>query len=67
MDDFFRDFHAERIGMRSGEIKGLKEWPADQRPPVAVPFFAFRIMIGCACLMLGLVALGGRLRCRAAV
>ena len=49
----------------NGEIKGLKEWPADQRPPVAVPFFAFRIMVGCAGLMLGLVALGGWLRWRA--
>jgi len=48
----------------NGEIKGLKEWPADQRPPVAVPFFAFRIMVGCAGLMLGLVALGGWLRWR---
>src|SRR6185312_4115594 len=24
----------------SGEIKGLKEWPEDQRPPVGPPFFA---------------------------
>jgi cytochrome d ubiquinol oxidase subunit I len=48
----------------NGEIKGLKEWSADQRPPVAVPFFAFRIMIGVAGLMLALVALGGWLRWR---
>ena len=47
-----------------GEIKGLKDFAADQRPPVAVPFFAFRIMVGCAGLMLGLVALGGWLRWR---
>jgi cytochrome d ubiquinol oxidase subunit I len=47
-----------------GEVKGLKDFPADQRPPVAVPFFAFRIMVGCAGLMLGLVALGGWLRWR---
>ena len=38
-----------------GEVKGLKDFPADQRPPVAIPFFAFRIMVGCAILMLGLV------------
>ena len=25
-----------------GAVKGLKEWPADERPPVALPFFAFR-------------------------
>ena len=29
-----------------GEVKGLKDFPADQRPPVAIPFFAFRIMVG---------------------
>ena len=41
-----------------GEIKGLKEWPADQRPPVWVVFFAFRIMVGIGFAMLGIVALG---------
>ena len=45
-----------------GEVKGLKDFPADQRPPVAIPFFAFRMMVGCAALMLGIVALGGWLR-----
>jgi cytochrome bd ubiquinol oxidase subunit I len=47
-----------------GEVKGLKDFPADQRPPVTIPFFAFRIMVGCAVLMLGLVLLGGWLRWR---
>ncbi|MGX5803418.1 cytochrome ubiquinol oxidase subunit I [Bradyrhizobium sp. Arg314] len=47
-----------------GEVKGLKDFPADQRPPVAIPFFAFRAMVGCAMLMLGLVVLGGWLRFR---
>jgi cytochrome d ubiquinol oxidase subunit I len=47
-----------------GEVKGLKDFPADQRPPVAVPFFAFRIMVGCGFAMLGLVLLGGWLRWR---
>jgi cytochrome d ubiquinol oxidase subunit I len=41
-----------------GEIKGLKNWPADQRPPVAFPFFGFRIMVGVAMLMLGTVVVG---------
>jgi cytochrome bd ubiquinol oxidase subunit I len=45
-----------------GEIKGLKGFPADQRPPVAVPFFAFRIMVGCGVLMLAVVLLGSWLR-----
>jgi len=47
-----------------GEVKGLKDFPVDQRPPVAIPFFAFRIMVGCAMLMLGIVLLGGWLRWR---
>src|SRR5215831_15001567 len=47
-----------------GEEKGLKDFPADQRPPVAIPFFAFRAMVGCAGLMLALVLLGGWLRWR---
>jgi cytochrome d ubiquinol oxidase subunit I len=38
-----------------GTVKGLKDWPADERPPVAVTFFAFRIMLGLGGLMLLLV------------
>jgi cytochrome d ubiquinol oxidase subunit I len=45
-----------------GEVKGLKDWPVDQRPPVAIPFFAFRIMVGIGLVMLGLVAISGWLR-----
>ena len=42
-----------------GEIKGLKEWPKDERPPVALVFWAFKIMVGLGSLMAltGLVAL----------
>jgi cytochrome bd ubiquinol oxidase subunit I len=47
-----------------GEVKGLKDFPVDQRPPIAIPFFAFRIMVGCAVVMFGLVVLGGWLRWR---
>ena len=47
-----------------GEVKGLKDFPTDDRPPVAIPFFAFRVMVGCGILMLGLVLLGGWLRWR---
>ena len=35
-----------------GEIRGLKEVPADQRPPVAPVFYAFRVMVGIGVLML---------------
>jgi len=48
----------------NGTIKGLKEWPADQRPPVALPFFAFRIMVGIGGLMLVVVIAGEALRLR---
>jgi cytochrome d ubiquinol oxidase subunit I len=47
-----------------GVIKGLKEWPVDQRPPVGPPFFAFRVMVGIAFIMLFMVALGWILRLR---
>ncbi len=39
-------------------IKGLNEWPADQRPPVAFPFFGFRVMVGIAFVMLAVVVAG---------
>ena len=41
-----------------GAVKGLKDFPADQRPPVAVVYFAFRIMVGIAMLMLLTVCVG---------
>jgi cytochrome d ubiquinol oxidase subunit I len=48
----------------NGTVRGLKDWPASDRPPVAIPFFAFRIMVGLGLLMLALVAVGGYLRAR---
>ncbi len=48
----------------NGEVKGLKDFPSDQRPPVIIPFFAFRVMVGCAMIMFGLVFFGGWLRWR---
>ena len=46
----------------NGVVPGLKDYPAQDRPPVIVPFFAFRIMVGLGVLMLALVALGWALR-----
>ena len=46
----------------NGEIKGLKDFPRDQRPPVAIPFFSFRIMVGIGVLMLAIVATSWWLR-----
>jgi cytochrome bd ubiquinol oxidase subunit I len=41
-----------------GAVKGLKDFPPDQRPPVAIVYFAFRIMVGVALLMLATVVTG---------
>lgn len=35
-----------------GEIKGLKEWAKEDRPPVAIVFWSFRIMVGIGMLMM---------------
>ncbi len=50
----------------TGEIKGLKEFPKDQRPPAAIVFWSFRIMvaIGFAIVGLGMWALYLRWRGR---
>jgi cytochrome d ubiquinol oxidase subunit I len=48
----------------NGTIRGLKDWPVDQRPPVGPPFFAFRIMVGIGLLMLAIVAIGNLMRRR---
>jgi cytochrome d ubiquinol oxidase subunit I len=47
-----------------GMVRGLKDWPPDQRPPVALPFFAFRVMVGIGLVMLALICLGWWLRLR---
>jgi cytochrome bd ubiquinol oxidase subunit I len=38
-----------------GVVKGLKDWPREDRPPVAIPFFAFRAMVGIGLVMLAVV------------
>jgi cytochrome bd ubiquinol oxidase subunit I len=35
-----------------GEVKGLKAWPREERPPVAAVFWSFRIMVGIGTLMI---------------
>ena len=35
----------------NGEVKGLKHWAKDERPPVAWVFWSFRIMVGLGILM----------------
>jgi cytochrome d ubiquinol oxidase subunit I len=54
------------MSLTSREV-GLTDFPRDQRPPVVIPFWTFRLMVGCALIMLGLawigswLARGGRL------
>jgi cytochrome d ubiquinol oxidase subunit I len=45
-----------------GEVKGLKEWPRDQRPPAELIFWTFRIMvaIGFAMAAVGVWAAAAR-------
>jgi cytochrome d ubiquinol oxidase subunit I len=38
-----------------GEVKGLKEWPRDQRPPAELIFWTFRIMVAVG---FGMMAVG---------
>jgi len=37
---------------------GLTDFPKSDRPPVAIPFFTFRIMVGCGLLMMAIAWLG---------
>jgi len=48
----------------NASLKGLKDFPPDQRPNALVPFFTFRIMVGLGVLMLltGLWSLWARYR-----
>jgi cytochrome d ubiquinol oxidase subunit I len=39
-------------------VKGLKEWPKEDRPPVAWVFWSFRVMVGIGLLMI-LTGAGG--------
>jgi cytochrome d ubiquinol oxidase subunit I len=45
------------MSLHSREV-GLSDFPRADRPPVIVPFFAFRIMVGCGLIMLLLAWLG---------
>jgi cytochrome d ubiquinol oxidase subunit I len=47
-----------------GEVQGLKAFPRDARPPSAIIFWSFRLMVGLGFLMLGLGGWAGWLRWR---
>ena len=48
------------MSLTSKEV-GLTSFPPQDRPPVIIPFFSFRIMVGCALIMLALAWLGSYL------
>ncbi len=41
-----------------GVVRGLTEVPPEDRPPVAIVFWSFRVMVGCGIAMLALAWLG---------
>ncbi len=45
-------------------IRGLKEWPPEERPPVALVFWSFRVMVGMGMIMLFLGFVGSFLMLR---
>ncbi len=47
-----------------GVVPGLKDVPPRDRPPVAIIFYAFRVMVGIGLLMIGMAWLGVLLRKR---
>jgi cytochrome bd ubiquinol oxidase subunit I len=46
----------------NGTVRGLKEWRREDRPPAAIIFWSFRIMVGIGLLMLLMVATANWLR-----
>jgi len=51
-------------GDPNAQIKGLKAFPKNERPPVVVTHLAFQVMVGLGFTMLGIVALAVLLRIR---
>jgi cytochrome d ubiquinol oxidase subunit I len=52
------------FGDPQAEVKGLKDFPADERPPVAITHIAFQIMVACGMAMMAVAAIGAYLRLR---
>jgi cytochrome d ubiquinol oxidase subunit I len=48
------------MSLTSKEV-GLTDFPPQDRPPVLIPFFTFRIMVGCGLIMLALAWFGSYL------
>ena len=41
----------------TGTVPGLKDFPQQDRPPIVIPFYTFRVMVGIGFAMIGLMAL----------
>jgi cytochrome d ubiquinol oxidase subunit I len=54
-------------GSFDGTIRGLKETPPEERPPVAIVFWSFRVMVGIGMLMLFIGYVGAFLTWRSDV
>ena len=52
------------FGDPQAEVKGLKDFPVDERPPVAITHIAFQIMVACGMAMMAVAAIGAYLRLR---
>lgn len=52
----FGDIHAE--------VRGLKDFPPEDRPPVAIVHIAFQLMVACGSAMMAVAALAGFMRLR---
>ena len=46
------------LGDWDAEMRGLKSWPVEDRPPVALVYWSFRLMVGIGFLMIFLTAFG---------
>ena len=39
----------------TGVVPGLKDFPKDERPPIVIPFYSFRVMVGLGFAMIGVM------------
>ncbi len=52
------------FGDPHAEVRGLKDFPREDRPPVAIVHIAFQIMVACGTAMMAVAALAAYLRVR---
>jgi cytochrome d ubiquinol oxidase subunit I len=52
------------FGDPHAEVRGLKDFPVNERPPVAIVHVAFQIMVACGMAMIAVAAIAGFLKVR---